>query len=126
MEQTKQGLSLRQRWSDSRPTKTAVFWSWLAAVVVTLIVGFTWGGWVTGGTARSMAQGMGDDAVLKRLTPICLVQFKHDPMKDQKLKEFKAVNSWEQGDYVKKQGWATMPGEQEPDGKVADACAKLL
>jgi hypothetical protein len=59
-------------------------------------------------------------------TPICLAQFKHDPKKDRKLKQFKEVNRWEQGDYVKKQGWATMPGEQEPDGKVADACAKLL
>jgi hypothetical protein len=126
MEQTKQRVSFQQRWSEARPTKTVLFWSWVAAVLATLIIGFTWGGWVTGGTARSMAQGMGDDAVLKRLAPICLAQFKHDPKKEQKLKEFKAVNSWEQGDYVKKQGWATMPGEQEPDGKVADACAKLL
>jgi hypothetical protein len=27
---------------------------------------------------------------------------------------------------VKKQGWAKMPGEAEPDSKVADECAKLL
>ena len=30
------------------------------------------------------------------------------------------------GDYVKKQGWATMPGEAEPASRVADECAKLL
>jgi hypothetical protein len=42
------------------------------------------------------------------------------------LKQLKEISSWEQGDYVKKQGWATMPGEKEPEGRVADECAKLL
>ena len=36
------------------------------------------------------------------------------------------VTHGSEGDYVKKQGWATMPGEMEADGKVADECAKLL
>ena len=52
MEQSKQ--SLGQRWAASRPTKTVVFWSWIVSIVVTMIIGFTWGGWVTGGTARTM------------------------------------------------------------------------
>jgi hypothetical protein len=33
---------------------------------------------------------------------------------------------YKQDDFVKDQGWATMPGEEKPDNKVADACAKLL
>jgi hypothetical protein len=33
---------------------------------------------------------------------------------------------WQRGAYVGKQGWATMPGEKEPDRKVAEACAPLL
>ena len=49
-----------------------------------------------------------------------------DPGKDEKLKEVKDANTWERGEYVKKQGWATMPGEKEPDSKVADECVKLL
>jgi hypothetical protein len=91
-----------------------------------MIVGFTWGGWVTGSTAQSMAQTTGEDAVVKRLAPMCVVQFTQDPSRDLKLKEVKDVDNWQRGDYVKKQGWATMPGEQDPDGKVADECAKLL
>ena len=35
-------------------------------------------------------------------------------------------STWQRGEYVGKQGWATMPGEQEPDSKVAQACAALL
>lgn len=126
MEQSQQKLSLGRRWSDARPTKTAVFWSCVATMVVTMIIGFTWGGWVTGGTALKMAEASGEDAVAKRLAPMCVVRFNGDPKKDLKLKEFKEVNTWEKTDYVKKQGWATMPGEQEPGSRVAEECGKLL
>ena len=78
MEQSAQKVSLGQRWGAARPTKTAVFWACVASAVVTMILGFTWGGWVTGGTARSMAEAAGADAVVTRLAPICVVQFKLD------------------------------------------------
>jgi hypothetical protein len=126
MEQSQQKLSLARRWSDARPTKTVVFWSCVATMVVTMIVGFTWGGWVTGGTALKMAEASGEDAVAKRLAPMCVVRFKADPKKVEKLKELRDVSTWEKADYVKKQGWATMPGEQEPGNRVADECGKLL
>ena len=116
----------RQRWDEAQPTKTVTFWSCVASVVITMIVGFNWGGWVTGGTSREIAKEMAEEAVAKRLAPICVVQFKQDPGKDQKLKELKKESSYLRGDYVKKQGWAKMPGEKEPDSKVAEECAKLL
>ena len=118
--------SFGQRWSAARPTKTVVFWSWVASIVVIMIIGFTWGGWVTGGTARQMAGVIGEDAVVKRLAPMCVVQFKQDGKKDQRLKGLKATGTWEQTAYVVKQGWATMPGETKADDKVADECVKLL
>lgn len=126
MEPSKQKLSLSQRWSATRPTKTGVFWFGVASVIVTMIVGFTWGGWVTGGTARRMAEASGEDAVVKRMAPICVIRFREDAKRDEKLKQLKEINVWEQGDYVKKQGWATMPGDKEPESRVADECAKLL
>ncbi len=126
MEQTKRQLSLGEKWRAARPTKTIVFWSWVASIVVTMIIGFTWGGWVTGGTARKMADVIGEDAVVKRLAPMCVLQFRQDVKKDQKLKGLKETGTWEKTEFVKKQGWATMPGEREPDGKVADECVKLL
>jgi hypothetical protein len=119
-------MSFKQRWSSSRPTKTTVFWSWVACAVVTMIVGFSWGGWVMGGTAQSMAEAKAQDAVVKRLAPICVAQFKQDPGGDAKLKAMKELSSYERGEFVKKQGWAKMPGEAEADGKAADECAKLL
>jgi hypothetical protein len=104
----------------------AVFWSCLATMVVTMIIGFTWGGWVTGGTALRMAEASGDEAVVKRLAPMCVFRFNEDPKKAGKLKELRDVSTWEKTDYVKKQGWATMPGEQEPGSRVAEECGKLL
>jgi hypothetical protein len=49
-----------------------------------------------------------------------------EPSLGQKLKGLKETGTWEQADYVKRQGWATMPGERAPDGKVAGECVKLL
>jgi hypothetical protein len=117
---------LGEMWSQFRPRKTVVAWSCVASVVLTVIVGFGWGGWVTGGKARFAAEGMASDAVAKRLGPICVVRFNADPGKAEKLKELNAASVYEKGDYVKKQGWATMPGEEAPDSKVADECVKLL
>ena len=118
--------SVGQRWSDARPTKTVLFWSCVASMVLTMIVGFSWGGWVTGGTARQTAETMARDAVVARLAPICVMQSGRDLGKGQKLVALKEESTWQRGEYVGKQGWATMPGEKEPDRRVAEACAALL
>ncbi|MCH7795790.1 MAG: hypothetical protein IH900_11740 [Proteobacteria bacterium] len=94
--------------------------------IVLAIIGFAWGGWVTGSTAQKMAEELAQTAVVARLAPICVEQYNQDSEKDQKLKELKEESSWKKGDYVEKQGWATMPGEKEADSKVAKECADLL
>jgi hypothetical protein len=126
MEHNQKKPSYRQRWDKVRPTKWVLVWFCLGSVIGAVIVGFTWGGWVTGGSARDMAVQSGKDAVVQRLAPICVYQFNQDPEKDQKLTELKETSVYQRDDYVIEQGWATMPGEEKPDSKVADACAKLL
>ncbi len=101
-------------------------WGAIGGAIVLAIVGFAWGGWVGGGTAQQMAEELAQNAVVARLAPICVEQFNQDSEKDQKLKKLKEANSWERDDYVGKQGWATMPGEKNPDSKVAEKCAELL
>jgi hypothetical protein len=98
----------------------------MGSIVLTMIVGFAWGGWVTGGTALKSAEKMAEDAVVKRLAPICVVQFNQDPGKAKKLNELKEAGTWQKGEYVEKQGWATMPGEDKPDSAVASECGTLL
>lgn len=116
-----------QKWREARPTKMVTFWIALAAIALALIVGFNWGGWVSGGTAQKMANTAASSAVVARLAPICVAQFNQDPQKDQKLSEFKAItSSYDRATYLRKQTWAVMPGEKTPNNDVADACAKLL
>ena len=117
---------LGERWRRSRPTKKLLFWACVWSMVATMIVGFGWGGWTTGGKAQYAADGMARAAVAKRLAPICVLRFKADPARDQKLKELIEVSSYGRSEYVQKQGWATMPGEGAADSGVAEECVKLL
>ena len=125
MEQKKK-FSLKKWWEEARPTKSAVFWSWVACVILTMIIGFAWGGWVTGRTSRQLAEDVADDAVTARLALICVGQFNQDPGKAAKLEELKELGSYQRRTYVEDQGWATMPGEEGPDRTVATECIKLL
>jgi hypothetical protein len=91
-----------------------------------MLLGFTWGGWVRSSTAQRAADLTARDAVVSRLATICVSQFNQDPAKDQKLTELQAASSFQRGGYVTEQGWATMPGDEQPDRRVADACATQL
>jgi hypothetical protein len=118
--------SLGQRWRDYQPTKAILFWACLASVVLSIFVGFTWGGWVTGGTAQKAAETLARDAVVQRLVPICVEQFNQDPDKALKLDEMSEMTSYKQAQYVQEQGWATITGIEKPDRKVASLCTNLL
>jgi len=120
-------VSFNEKLREARPSKKIVVGLMVATAALTMIVGFNWGGWVTGGTSQQRVTTGAEDAVALRLVPICVAQFNSDPQQAPKLVELKAItSSWERPDYVKKQGWATMPGEKTPDNDVAAACTKLL
>jgi hypothetical protein len=119
--------TFRERLREKRFSKKGALGLMLVAAVLTMIVGFKWGGWVTGGTAAKQVSGGAQSAVTLRLAPICVAQFNLDAQKTPKLAELKGMkSSYSQADYVGKQGWATMPGETRPDSQVAGACAQLL
>ncbi|MGZ9127712.1 MAG: hypothetical protein ACXW4Z_08045 [Candidatus Binatia bacterium] len=101
-------------------------WSAAGGAVLAMIVGFNWGGWVTGGTAEVLAKEIAENAVAKRFAPSCVARFNLDANKEQKLKELKAKDAWDGQKFVEEQGWATLPGEERPDSKVAEGCAKSL
>jgi alpha/beta superfamily hydrolase len=44
-------------------------------VIATLVVGFSWGGWVTGGTAKSMSATAETNGKMSVLVPLCVTQF---------------------------------------------------
>jgi len=101
-------------------------WGMAVGMVVLLIVVFSAGWMVTSNTAKAMAHEISANAVVDRLTPISVAQFMQDPNRGERLKELKELDSWKRVDYVKKQGWAIMPGEKESDYDVANECARRL
>ena len=114
----------------SRETKAAVrpaLWGAAAGAIALAIVGFNWGGWVTGGTAETLAKNSAATAVVAALTPICIDRFRQAADASANLVEMKkATYAWDQSKFVEKGGWATMPGSAEPNSAVAKACAESL
>ena len=110
------------------PVETSPFlWGAASGAVALAIVGFTWGGWVSGTTAGRMAEARADTATVAALAPICVTQFQGALKAKANLAALKAVNSWEQADYVRSGGWAKMPGAREESSRdVAAACAEAL
>jgi hypothetical protein len=95
--------------------------------VGTLIVGFSsWGGWVTGGTAHEMVQRSSTAAVVAALSPICVDKFQHSAEAAVNLVELKKISSYQQGSFIEKGGWATLPGSNTASSSVAQACADML
>lgn len=118
--------SRRQRWNEAHLSKMATLGLCVASVVVVLILGFTWGGWMTEGGAQNEAEAVANSAVIERLTPICVAQFNQDPDSLLKLDELTGLSTYQQSQYVQDQGWATISGEEKPDRQVASACTQLI
>jgi hypothetical protein len=101
-------------------------WGAIIGAVVMMIVGFSWMGWVLGGTAERMAVERANSEVVVALTPFCIASFMHQPNAAVKLKELQAVDSWKQREFVEAGGWATTGGDKTPNSSVASACAEQL
>src|SRR5688572_4324017 len=110
------------------PAETSPFiWGAVTGAAALAIIGFTWGGWVSGGTAERLAGARGEASMLAALAPICVAQFQKNPKAVANLASFKEARSWEQADFVRNGGWATMPGATgDPSRDVASACADAL
>ena len=102
-------------------------WGVIIGSILTMIVGFGWGGWSTSTTSNQLAMTRADAAVTTALVPICVAQEKLDATNGKRLGELRAISSsYEQTDFVIKAGWATFPGTADPNRSVAEACAAAL
>jgi hypothetical protein len=102
-------------------------WGAVGGAVALAIIGFTWGGWVTGSTADTMAQDHANVEIAKVLAPICFLQFQQQPDAMAKLVELKGMTSiYQQATFVEKSGAAMMPGGDKSLRGVGQACAELL
>lgn len=97
-------------------TKPAL-WGAVAGAAVLAIVGFNWGGWTTGGKAETMAVKRVDEAVVAALAPVCVARFERATDATSNRAALVKLDSWAQGEYVEKGGWASA----EPPANAASA-----
>ena len=76
-------------------TKPAL-WGIAAGAVALAIVGFGWGGWLTGGKAESAALIRVNDAVVVALAPVCVDKFQRAGDSAANLAALRKVETWSQ------------------------------
>ena len=105
--------------------KPGIYGAVIGAVFVG-VVGFTWGGWVTGGTANDRAMAMSRTDVVAAMVPVCLDMAQADPDRAAKLAVIRDAQTYQRRNALMEAGWATVPGAEAPDRDIAQACLASL
>jgi hypothetical protein len=97
-------------------------WGFIGGALVTMIIGFNWGGWET----ASATQKLNEAAVSKSQAAICVAQFMEGSGYKEKLAELQKLENWSRSEFITKGGWDKMPGQKEAGFGVSQACADGL
>lgn len=98
----------------------------LGGSVLTMVLGFSWGGWVTGGSAQALAIAEAKSAVIAALVPVCLDRAQTDADRSAKLTMISEAPIYQRRDKLMEAGWATGPGTEAPNRDLAQACVASL
>ena len=96
-----------------------------AGAVATLLIGFTWGGWVTGSTAEKMRSEAVEATQVTLYSPVCVERYIAAATPEQRA-AFAKEYDWNRDSLIEKAGFATPPGASSPIDAVADNCAATL
>lgn len=102
-------------------TKPAL-WGAVGGAVVAMIIGFSWGGWVTGGKATQMQAAGAETAIVQAFTPLCVAKAEQEPEQIALLKE---ERRYQRDNFVVEAGWVDNVSEKYRS-EVADACADSI
>ena len=120
-------LNLAQRWDRLQPTKATVFWGVVVGAAATMIIGFSWGGWVTGGSVRAMNEKAAQQAHQQLAAAVCSDRFAAAPDARAQLAALKEItSSYQKSKFVEDGGWAVMPGASIAERQDNTACAESL
>lgn len=113
-------------WSEYRPSKAMWAWSCIGCIVATMIIGFTWGGWVTGGTAEERAEAAAEEARTEVASAVCINKFVRSANAAQQFTALKKADSWERDGLIEEGGWSKINGYDGDLSEVAEECADQL
>lgn len=114
------------RWDAFVPSKPLWFWSCVGTAALTIIVGFTAGGWMTRGVAEKWAQQAAEDARVELVAIACVRKFSESPNFEFELSMLKDAQASSRAGLLEKGGWVTLPGMNEPLAAAAVLCAGKL
>ena len=97
-------------------------WGAIGGAIAAIVIGFAWGGWVTGGTAALMETASAEAAVVQAFTPLCVAKAEQQP---EKLVPLREESSYQRDDFVIEAGWVDNVSENYRTD-VATACASTL
>jgi GH24 family phage-related lysozyme (muramidase) len=120
------GSSLGSRWAAYRPSKGLLFWAAAAGAIATIVVGFAWGGWVTGGSAKRMAEAAAASSRDQLVAAVCVDRFQAGGDAQAQLAALKLLQGYNRGSFIEKGGWAVMPDKAKPTSTAARLCADQL
>jgi pimeloyl-ACP methyl ester carboxylesterase len=130
-----QKRTLSRRFDDYQASKTVLFWACAGSVIAAIIVGFSWGGWVTGGTAQELAEDSAAQARQELAAVVCVDRFMAAPDAGVQLTALHEMTSARaQGKFVEDGGWAMIvPASSNTDyaaradhREAAGLCAEEL
>ena len=98
-------------------------WGAIGGAVAAMIMGFAWGGWVTGGTSERSAGVAAQAAVVQAFVPLCVAKAEQQPDQIPVLK--KESSSYSRRDFVVKAGWVSNVAEKYRRD-VAESCATAI
>ncbi|WP_404405708.1 hypothetical protein [Pelagibacterium halotolerans] len=106
--------------------KPAVYGAVVGGVAVA-IVGFSWGGWVTGGTAAQNAADAAAQGRTDLAAAICVQNFMADENARENLANLNETSSSiRQREIIEEGGWAMMPNQDEAARATMTLCARMI
>lgn len=118
--------SISEKFRDFKAGKATLFWSCAACVVATMVVGFTWGGWVTAGTAQDRANDAAEQAVAQLAADICVNRYLASPDARTNLTAFNEESVYRRDGLIEDGGWVTFADREDPVDGAAALCADRL
>jgi hypothetical protein len=98
-------------------------WGAAGGAIAAMIIGFTWGGWVTGGRSEVNAGVASHSAVVQAFVPLCVTKAELQP--DQLVALKKENSSYARSQIVVKAGWDSNVAEKY-QRDVAEGCASAV
>jgi alpha/beta superfamily hydrolase len=102
-------------------SRTRLLQGMAVGAIATMIIGFSWGGWVTGRTAKGMVATAETSGQMSVLVPMCVTQFMAS---DGAMAKLKLTPQYGRDDVVRE--YVKKVAETQMDYSFARACAAAL